>query len=105
MGEFAGRWVKNYDGHDESGADHVPDGEHRQCDEGVTARFQSGEKYEHTYSALLAHRQVRALPPADSWTIKTTAVKDRLIESTKPLTGSPRTGTGRFGNWLENLVD
>jgi len=42
----------------------------------------------------------------DSWFIKTTAVKDRMIELNKTINWKPEsTGTGRFGNWLENLVD
>lgn len=44
--------------------------------------------------------------PMDSWFIKTTAVKDRLIELNKTINWKPKsTGVGRFGNWLENLVD
>jgi len=42
----------------------------------------------------------------DSWFIKTTAFKDRLIELNNTINWKPKaTGTGRFGNWLENLVD
>jgi isoleucyl-tRNA synthetase len=42
----------------------------------------------------------------DSWFIKTTAYKDRLVELNKTINWKPEsTGTGRFGNWLENLVD
>jgi isoleucyl-tRNA synthetase len=42
----------------------------------------------------------------ESWFIKTTAVKDRLVELNKTINWKPQsTGTGRFGNWLENLVD
>ncbi|HAV24616.1 MAG TPA: isoleucine--tRNA ligase, partial [Bacteroidetes bacterium] len=44
--------------------------------------------------------------PLESWFIKTTAVKDRLIELNKTINWKPAsTGEGRFGNWLENLVD
>lgn len=44
--------------------------------------------------------------PLDSWFIKTTAVKDRMIELNNTINWKPEsTGTGRFGNWLENLVD
>ena len=44
--------------------------------------------------------------PLDSWFIKTTAAKDRLIELNKTINWQPEsTGTGRFGNWLENLND
>jgi isoleucyl-tRNA synthetase len=42
----------------------------------------------------------------DSWFIKTTAVKDKLIALNNTINWKPQsTGTGRFGNWLENLVD
>ncbi|MDB5156393.1 MAG: isoleucine-tRNA ligase, partial [Mucilaginibacter sp.] len=44
--------------------------------------------------------------PLDSWFIKTTAVKDKMVELNKTINWKPEsTGTGRFGNWLENLVD
>ncbi|MEP7167774.1 MAG: class I tRNA ligase family protein, partial [Bacteroidota bacterium] len=44
--------------------------------------------------------------PLDSWFIKTTACKERLIELNNTINWKPAsTGTGRFGNWLENLVD
>ncbi|MEM7298552.1 MAG: class I tRNA ligase family protein, partial [Bacteroidota bacterium] len=44
--------------------------------------------------------------PLDSWFIKTTALKDRLVDLNKTINWKPQsTGTGRFGNWLENLVD
>jgi len=42
----------------------------------------------------------------DSWFVKTTAMKDRMISLNKTINWKPRaTGEGRFGNWLENLVD
>jgi isoleucyl-tRNA synthetase len=42
----------------------------------------------------------------DAWFIKTTAVKDRMIELNNTINWKPAsTGTGRFGNWLENMVD
>jgi isoleucyl-tRNA synthetase len=44
--------------------------------------------------------------PLDSWFIKTTALKDRMAELNKSINWKPEsTGSGRFGNWLENLVD
>ncbi|MEE1366264.1 MAG: class I tRNA ligase family protein, partial [Muribaculaceae bacterium] len=44
--------------------------------------------------------------PLDSWFIRSTALKDRMIELNKTINWKPEaTGTGRFGNWLENLVD
>jgi isoleucyl-tRNA synthetase len=42
----------------------------------------------------------------DAWFIKTTAVKDRMVELNKTINWKPKsTGEGRFGNWLENMVD
>jgi isoleucyl-tRNA synthetase len=44
--------------------------------------------------------------PLESWFIKTTAYKERMVELNKTINWKPEaTGTGRFGNWLENLVD
>ena len=44
--------------------------------------------------------------PLDAWFIKTTAVKDRMVELNKTINWKPKsTGEGRFGNWLENMVD
>ena len=44
--------------------------------------------------------------PLDSWFIKTTAYKERMMELNKTIKWKPAaTGSGRFGNWLENLVD
>ncbi len=44
--------------------------------------------------------------PLDSWFIRTTAIKDKLIALNKTINWKPEaTGSGRFGNWLENLVD
>lgn len=44
--------------------------------------------------------------PVESWFIKTTSVKDRMVELNKKINWKPEsTGTGRFGTWLENNVD
>ncbi|HEX8676251.1 MAG TPA: class I tRNA ligase family protein, partial [Segetibacter sp.] len=44
--------------------------------------------------------------PLDAWFIKTTALKDRMVELNKTINWKPKsTGEGRFGNWLENMVD
>jgi isoleucyl-tRNA synthetase len=106
MGEFGGRWVKNYDGHDQSGADY------KTLDESIAIKMKGDgtafkvEKYEHTYPHCWRTDKPVLYYPLDSWFIKTTAVKDRLIELNKTINWTPEsTGTGRFGNWLENLVD
>jgi len=64
------------------------------------------EKYEHPYPHCWRTDKPILYYPLDSWFIKTTAVKDRLVELNKTINWQPEsTGTGRFGNWLENLVD
>ncbi|MCX6352763.1 MAG: isoleucine--tRNA ligase [Bacteroidetes bacterium] len=64
------------------------------------------EKYEHTYPHCWRTDKPILYYPLDSWFIKTTAAKDRLVELNKTINWKPEsTGTGRFGNWLENLVD
>jgi isoleucyl-tRNA synthetase len=64
------------------------------------------EKYEHNYPHCWRTDKPILYYPLDSWFIKTTAVKDRLAELNKGINWKPAsTGTGRFGNWLENLVD
>ncbi|TPG62982.1 isoleucine--tRNA ligase [Hymenobacter nivis] len=106
MGEFAGRFVKNYDGQDETAAGY------RSLDVDLSIRLKEMsrafkvEKYEHTYPHCWRTDKPVLYYPLDSWFIKTTAVKDRLIELNKTINWKPEsTGTGRFGNWLENLVD
>lgn len=64
------------------------------------------EKYEHNYPHCWRTDKPVIYYPLDSWFIKTTAVKDRLIELNKTINWKPKhTGEGRFGQWLENLVD
>lgn len=64
------------------------------------------ETYEHSYPHCWRTDKPVLYYPLDSWFIKTTAFKDKLIEKNKTINWKPEsTGTGRFGNWLENLVD
>ncbi|MFT7247667.1 MAG: isoleucyl-tRNA synthetase [Arcticibacterium sp.] len=64
------------------------------------------QKYVHSYPHCWRTDKPILYYPLDSWFIKTTAVKDRLVELNKQINWKPEsTGTGRFGNWLENLVD
>ena len=64
------------------------------------------KKYEHSYPHSWRTDEPILYYPLDSWFIRTTAVKDKLIELNKTINWKPEsTGTGRFGNWLENLVD
>ena len=64
------------------------------------------KKYEHSYPHCWRTDKPVLYYPLDSWFIKTTAVKERMVELNKTINWKPEsTGTGRFGNWLENLVD
>ncbi|WP_276498702.1 isoleucine--tRNA ligase [Pontibacter litorisediminis] len=104
--DFAGMYVKNYAKEDESAADYKPTDVKiaiKLKEEGKAFKV---EKYEHTYPHCWRTDMPVLYYPLDSWFIKTTAVKDRLIELNKTINWKPEsTGTGRFGNWLENLVD
>lgn len=106
MGEFAGRYVKNeYDiNHDPKSKESV--------DIDIIVKLKNEnlafktEKYEHSYPHCWRTDKPILYYPLDSWFIKTTAYKDRMIELNKTINWKPEsTGTGRFGNWLENLVD
>lgn len=64
------------------------------------------EKYEHSYPHCWRTDKPILYYPLESWFIKTTAAKDRLVELNKTINWKPKsTGEGRFGHWLENLVD
>ena len=64
------------------------------------------EKYTHSYPHCWRTDKPVLYYPLDSWFIRTTALKDRMIELNKTINWKPEaTGSGRFGNWLENIVD
>ncbi|MCF8229766.1 MAG: isoleucine--tRNA ligase [Bacteroidales bacterium] len=64
------------------------------------------EKYVHNYPHCWRTDKPVLYYPLDSWFIKTTAFKDKMLELNNTINWKPKsTGTGRFGNWLENLVD
>ncbi len=64
------------------------------------------EKYEHNYPHCWRTDKPVLYYPLDSWFIRTTACKDRMIALNETINWKPAaTGTGRFGNWLENIVD
>jgi len=102
MGEFSGRFVKNY----KDAADYMD----VNVDIAVKLKKENRafkvEKYEHSYPHCWRTDKPIIYYPLDAWFIKTTAVKDRMIELNKTINWKPAsTGTGRFGNWLENMVD
>lgn len=64
------------------------------------------EKFTHSYPHCWRTDKPILYYPLDSWFIRSTEVKDRLIELNKTIQWKPEsTGTGRFGQWLENLQD
>lgn len=64
------------------------------------------ETYEHSYPHCWRTDKPVLYYPLDSWFIKATAAKERMMELNKTINWKPEaTGTGRFGNWLENLND
>lgn len=102
VGEFSGRYVKNYK--DEPNYTDV------NVDISVKLKKENRafkvEKYEHNYPHCWRTDKPIIYYPLDAWFIKTTAVKDRMVELNKTINWKPAaTGTGRFGNWLENMVD
>ncbi|RIJ48572.1 isoleucine--tRNA ligase [Maribellus luteus] len=103
--EFAGRPVKNeYDDKLEEDASTVD------VDIAVMLKQENKafkvEKHVHSYPHCWRTDKPVLYYPLDSWFIKSTAVKDKMVELNKTINWKPvSTGTGRFGNWLENLVD
>ena len=64
------------------------------------------EKHVHNYPHCWRTDKPVLYYPLDSWFIRSTALKDRMFELNKTINWKPEsTGTGRFGNWLENLND
>ena len=64
------------------------------------------EKYNHSYPHCWRTDKPILYYPIDSWFIKTTELKNRMIELNNTINWQPKsTGEGRFGKWLENLVD
>ena len=101
-GEFSGRYVKNYK--DEK--DYVDVNIDIIVKLKKENRAFKVEKYEHSYPHCWRTDKPIIYYPLDAWFIKTTAVKDRMMELNKTINWKPAaTGTGRFGNWLENMVD
>ena len=69
-------------------------------------RLFKSEKYEHSYPHCWRTDKPILYYPMDSWFVKTTDYKERMMELNKTINWKPKsTGEGRFGNWLENLVD
>src|SRR6188474_2329628 len=102
LGEFSNRYVKDY----KDQKDYVD----VNVDIAVKLKKENRafkvEKYEHSYPHCWRTDKPVLYYPLDAWFIKTTAIKDRMVELNKTINWKPKsTGEGRFGNWLENMVD
>ncbi|MCX6317870.1 MAG: isoleucine--tRNA ligase [Bacteroidetes bacterium] len=102
LGEFSGRYVKNY----------KDDPNYIDVNVDISVKLKKEnrafkvEKYEHNYPHCWRTDKPILYYPLDAWFIKTTAIKDRMVELNKTINWKPQsTGEGRFGNWLENMVD
>jgi isoleucyl-tRNA synthetase len=106
MGEFAGRYVKSeYDDQFDPEKDTPVDVDLIVKLKKENKAFKT-EKYEHSYPHCWRTDKPILYYPLDSWFIRTTAFRDQMIEQNKTINWKPEsTGAGRFGNWLENLVD
>jgi isoleucyl-tRNA synthetase len=104
--DFAGMYVKNYTGEDEE------DPAYKSTDVLIAIKLKEEnkafrvEKFVHSYPHCWRTDKAVLYYPIDSWFIKTTAFKERLVALNENINWKPAsTGSGRFGNWLENLVD
>ena len=103
--EYAGRYVKN--AYDETLAE-----SDSTLDIDISVMLKSEnkvfkiEKHVHSYPHCWRTDKPVLYYPLDSWFIRTTALKERMIELNRTIAWHPEsTGTGRFGKWLEGLVD
>src|SRR4051812_1116310 len=102
LGEFSNRYVKNY----------VDEKEYVDVNIDICVKLKKEglafkvEKYEHSYPHCWRTDKPVLYYPLDAWFIKTTACKERMVELNNTINWKPKsTGEGRFGNWLENMVD
>ena len=105
MGELAGKFVKN----EYYSAGEEPE---KSVDVEISIKLKTEnkafkvEKYEHSYPHCWRTDKPVLYYPLDSWFIKASSMKERMSELNKTINWKPAsTGTGRFGNWLDNLND
>ena len=103
--KFAGRYVKN--AYDDTLTDKDETLDISICmDLKAQGKAFKIEKHVHNYPHCWRTDKPVLYYPLDSWFIKSTAKKERMAELNKTINWQPEsTGTGRFGNWLENLND
>ncbi len=102
VGEFSGRYVKNY----------TDDPHWQNVDVDIAVHLkQTGkalnvQKYAHNYPHCWRTDKPVLYYPLDSWFVKASALRERMYELNKTINWKPSaTGEGRFGKWLENLQD
>ena len=102
MGEFAGRYVKNY----------KDEADYKEVDVDIAIKLKvegfafNVQKYEHNYPHCWRTDKPILYYPLDSWFIRSSAAKERMAELNKTINWKPEsTGSGRFQSWLENLQD
>ncbi len=102
LGEFSGRYVKNY----------TDDKNYVDVNVDICVKLKKEnrafkiEKYEHNYPHCWRTDKPVLYYPLDAWFIRTTAVKEKMVALNETINWKPKsTGEGRFGNWLENMVD
>ncbi len=103
--EYAGRYVKN--AFDDSLPKDAPTLDIDLCMMmKMDGRAFKIQKHVHSYPHSWRTDKPVLYYPLDAWFIKTTAVKDQMVALNKTITWKPEsTGTGRFGQWLENIQD
>ena len=101
--DFAGRYVKDYKNEGEA---------YRNIDVDISIKLKQEnkafnvQKYVHSYPHCWRTHKPILYYPLDSWFIKSTSCKERMIELNNTINWKPKhTGEKRFGNWLENLQD
>jgi len=104
-GEFAGRYVKN-------AFDDTLTEKDKSVDVDIIVKLKQenklfkSAKYEHSYPHCWRTDKPILYYPLDSWFIRSTEMKDKMMELNKTINWKPKsTGEGRFGKWLENLID
>ncbi len=100
--DFAGRYVKNY----------KDDPDYQSVDVDIAVKLKKEnkafhiQKHKHNYPHCWRTDKPILYYPLDSWFVKVTANKDRMVALNKTINWKPQsTGEGRFGNWLENIQD
>ncbi len=102
LGEFSNRYVKNY----------TDDKDYVDVNVDISVKLKKEnrafkiEKYEHNYPHCWRTDKPILYYPLDAWFIRTTAAKAKMVALNETINWKPKsTGEGRFGNWLENMVD